>query len=101
MEQAIKRIHEGVIRVSVYHFGPVRNLMMGAGFAYAVEKDAAWWHYPIIFIAPSVYAGYNTYKQRDAVAAATKRFYTSSTTISSEGVFSVAGGAAAAGPELK
>jgi hypothetical protein len=100
MQQAIKKVHDGTIRLSVSHFGPVRSLLMGAGFAYAVEKDAAWWHYPIIFVVPSVYAGYHTYKRREAVAATAKRFYTSSTTISSEGVFSVAAAAAPAA-ELK
>ena len=100
MQQAIKKIHDGTIRVSLYNFGPVRNLLMGAGFAYAVEKEAAWWQYPLIFLFPTVHAGYHTYKQRDTVAVATKRLYTSSTTISSEGVFSVAAAAAPAA-ELK
>ena len=106
MEQLIKSMHERTMRLSLYHFGPVRNILMGAGFAYAVEKDASWWHYPLIFVFPTPYAGYNAFKQREAIRSSfqdlLRAHQISSTTISSEGVLSAAPGAAsAATKELK
>ena len=62
----LKHMTQGVI--SVNHFGPVRNILMGAGFAYAVQKEK-YWHLPAALVFPSVYAGYHVYKQRDVVRA--------------------------------
>lgn len=96
------------MRLYLYHFGPIRNILMGAGFAYAVEKDASWWHYPLIFVAPTPYAGYHAFKQREALRTTFKDLvhagvYTSSTTISSEGVLSAAAAPVglAAAPAMK
>lgn len=49
--------------VRVLLFGPVRNILAGAGIAYAIEKEK-YWHLPITFFVPSIYAGYHTYKNR-------------------------------------
>ena len=95
MQQAIKQLHQGYVTIG--HIGPLRNLLMGAGFAYAVEKDSAWWHYPLIFVVPTPYVGYHTFKKREAIRTSFQDLlragYTSSTTISSEGVLSAAAGA--------
>ncbi len=41
--------------------GFVSSLIMGCGFAYAQQKEK-YWHFPIVFVAPSVYAGYHMFK---------------------------------------
>lgn len=52
--------------VRVLFFGPVRNVLMGAGIAYAIEKEKLW-QLPIAVVVPSIYAGYHAYKQKSAV----------------------------------
>jgi hypothetical protein len=53
-------------RFHVQHFTAFRNILLGAGICYAIEQDK-YWHIPFAFIFPSVYAGYQGYKCRDAV----------------------------------
>jgi hypothetical protein len=60
----MKNIQEGVVRL--HHYGPLRNILLGAGLAYAAQKEK-YWHFPIAFVFPSVYAGYHVYKQRDVL----------------------------------
>lgn len=47
--------------------GHVTALFTGAGFAYSIQKQNPYWHLPVIFIFPSIYAGYNLYKNKEAV----------------------------------
>jgi hypothetical protein len=54
--------------ISHRHFTPFRNILLGAGLAYAWSTDRAM-HTPLIVIAPSVYAGYQGYKGRDKIKA--------------------------------
>jgi len=61
---AMKNMKEGIVRL--HHFGPLRNILLGAGLAYAAQKEK-YWHFPIAFVFPSVYAGYHAYKQRDVL----------------------------------
>jgi hypothetical protein len=49
-----------------YVIGSTRNILLGAGLSYAIEKKF-YIHIPIIFIMPSVYAGYHMFKNRDAI----------------------------------
>ena len=48
------------------HITPVRNMLLGAGFAYAVEQKK-YWHLPAVVLVPSVYVGYQAFKVRDAI----------------------------------
>lgn len=57
----MKNLKEGVVRL--HHFGPVRNILLGAGLAYAAQKEK-YWHFPIAFVFPSAYAGYHAFKER-------------------------------------
>ena len=47
--------------------GPTRNLLLGAGLSYAVKKEQ-YDHIPLIFLFPSVYAGYHLYENKNLVA---------------------------------
>jgi hypothetical protein len=49
-----------------YMIGPTRNILMGMSFAYATEKQK-YIHLPIIFLFPSIYAGYHIYKNKEAI----------------------------------
>lgn len=51
---------------TIKHFTWVRNVMMGAGMAYAIEKEK-FWHLPFVFLIPSPYAGYQAYKNRSSI----------------------------------
>ena len=48
------------------HFTWQRSALLGAGLAFAWSKGD-YWHTPLIFFAPSAYAGYQTFKARDQV----------------------------------
>lgn len=52
--------------VTNYMFGPTRNILMGMSLAYAYEKEK-YLHLPIIFLFPSVYAGYHIYKNKESM----------------------------------
>jgi hypothetical protein len=45
----------------------VRSFLLGAGLCYSIEQQKLW-HIPSIVTMPTVYAGYQLYKQREAVA---------------------------------
>ena len=54
--------------VITYKLGsPVRNFFMGAGLCYSLDQKKPW-HIPVVLVAPTVYAGYQMYKQRDPIA---------------------------------
>jgi hypothetical protein len=42
--------------------GLTSNFLLGAGFAYAIEKEY-YHHLPIALLFPSAYAGYQAYRQ--------------------------------------
>ena len=49
-------------------FGATRNILLGAGLAYSIEQEN-YHHIPVIFFVPSVYAGYQAFRNRDPIAA--------------------------------
>jgi hypothetical protein len=51
----------------IQHFGAARNVLLGAGLAYAISEEK-YTHTPVAFIFPSIYVGYQTYKNREAIA---------------------------------
>ena len=61
-----KKLSESFMRVQ--HFGPVRNVLLGGGMAYAIAEEQ-YLHLPVAMVFPSIYAGYQGYKQRERVAA--------------------------------
>ncbi len=48
------------------HFGTARNVLLGAGIAYAISEEK-YTHVPVAFVFPSIYAGYQAYKNREAI----------------------------------
>ena len=47
-----------------YNVGVVRNVLLGAGLCYAIEKEN-YWHLPVAVVFPSIYAGYQVFQNRD------------------------------------
>jgi hypothetical protein len=58
--------------VTQYVFGPVRNFMLGAGLCYAIENEK-YLHLPLVVLFPSIYAGYQSYNNKDHIFAYAKR----------------------------
>jgi hypothetical protein len=50
----------------IQHFGAARNVLLGAGIAYAISEEK-YTHVPVAFVFPSIYAGYQAYKNREAI----------------------------------
>ena len=51
-----------------YVYGPLRNLLLGASLCYSIEKGN-YHHIPIVWFFPSIYAGYQTYSNRDSIVS--------------------------------
>jgi hypothetical protein len=51
---------------SYFLYGSTRNLLLGAGTCYAIQREK-YWHLPIVFVIPSIYAGYQAYKNKDEI----------------------------------
>jgi len=50
--------------VNHFVFSSFRNILLGAGLCYAIE-NTNYHHIPVIVLFPSMYAGYQTYSNRD------------------------------------
>ncbi len=57
----------GKMFIEVQHYGPARNILLGGGFAYAIAEEK-YLHLPAALFFPSIYAGYQAYKQRERIA---------------------------------
>lgn len=55
----------------VSHFTMTRNILAGAGMAWAVQKEY-YSHIPLAFLTPSIYAGYHGYQNKEAIIAYVK-----------------------------
>jgi len=53
--------------LNVRHYGAVRNIFLGANLCHAMEKEN-YIHIPFIIVIPSIYTGYNVYKNKDIIA---------------------------------
>jgi len=53
--------------ITTYVFGTSRNILLGAGLCYALERKE-YMHIPLVTMFPSIYAGYHLYKHRDDAA---------------------------------
>lgn len=62
----MQRASEPIKHLINYNIGVVRNVLLGAGLCYAIEKEN-YWHLPVIFVFPSIYAGYQIFQNRDIV----------------------------------
>ena len=67
MQSTLPVVGNAIQRLSIQHFTPARNVMCGIGLAFAIEKEK-YWHLPVAFIFPSVYCGYQGYKNRAAIS---------------------------------
>jgi hypothetical protein len=47
-------------------FTPSRSFLLGGGLYYSLSIEK-YWHIPLVILFPSAYAGYHTFKNRDAV----------------------------------
>ena len=52
--------------LNVNHFTSFRNILCGAGIAYAVAEEK-YTHLPLAVLIPSIYAGYQAYSNRAAI----------------------------------
>ena len=52
--------------ITHYVFGSTRNVLAGAGISYALEHQK-YVELPLVILFPSIYAGYNVYKNKEGV----------------------------------
>jgi len=57
---------EPVKQSITYLVGTPRNILLGVGLSYAVEREE-YSHIPLILIFPSIYAGYHAHRNKDAL----------------------------------
>ena len=62
----MQRASEPIKHLINYNIGVVRNVLLGAGLCYAIEKEN-YWHLPVVFVFPSKYSGYQIFQNRDIV----------------------------------
>ena len=55
--------------------GSTRNILLGGGLAYAVQEKK-YYHIPIVFLVPSVYAGYQAFNNKDTITAWVREKFT-------------------------
>jgi intracellular septation protein A len=53
--------------LNVTTWTPARNVMLGGGLAYTFSEEK-YLHTPVVVVFPSVYAGYQAFKNRSRVA---------------------------------
>jgi hypothetical protein len=61
--------------VTNYVVGTTRNVLLGAGLAYAI-KNEFYLHVPVIVIFPSVYAGYQMYSNKNDILSWINKAFT-------------------------
>jgi len=64
---------EGVKYITQIYGGSLRNLFLGAGICYAIERKE-YEHIPLIYLFPSIYSGYHLFKRREEVKTWLKDF---------------------------
>ena len=62
----MQRASEPIKHLVNYNVGVVRNVLLGAGLCFAIEKEN-YWHLPVIFVFPSIYSGYQIFQNKDAI----------------------------------
>ena len=62
----VQKLVDPIKFITNHHLGSIRNVLLGAGLCYAV-KNERYTHLPVIFLVPSIYAGYNLYDNKDEV----------------------------------
>jgi len=70
-----QKLVEPIRYITNHHFGSFRNVLLGAGLCYAVQNEK-YTHLPVIFIFPSIYAGYNLFENKEDVIKWLKTFKT-------------------------
>lgn len=62
----MQRASEPIKHLINYNIGVVRNVLLGAGLCYVIEKEN-YWHLPVVFVFPSMYTGYQVFQNKDAI----------------------------------
>ena len=70
-----QKLAEPIKYITNYHLGSIRNVFLGASLCYAVQNEK-YTHLPIIFLVPSIYAGYNLFENKEDVIKFLKTFKT-------------------------
>ena len=52
--------------ITQYVSGTSRNFFLGSGLCYAIQNEK-YWDLPFLFLFPAIYAGYNTFKNKDDI----------------------------------
>ena len=52
--------------ITYYASGTVQNFFLGSGLCYAIQNEK-YWDLPLLFLFPGIYAGYNTFKNKDEI----------------------------------
>jgi hypothetical protein len=52
--------------ITFAHLTPTRSFLFGAGLYYSISIEK-YWQVPLVFLFPSAYAGYHTFKNREEV----------------------------------
>jgi hypothetical protein len=52
--------------ITQYISGTARNFFLGSGLCYTIQNEK-YWDIPVLFIFPTIYAGYNTFKNKDNI----------------------------------
>jgi hypothetical protein len=65
LQPAVNTVVQPVLK-HITHFSTLRNVLCGAGICYAIEQNK-FWHVPIAFLVPSIYAGYQGYSNRVSI----------------------------------
>lgn len=56
-----------------YIFSTTRNILLGAGLCFAIENKN-YWEVPVAIIFPSIYVGYQSFKNRDNIISYVKNY---------------------------
>jgi uncharacterized membrane protein YeiH len=75
MSMQFQKVFEPIKYITNYHVGSIRNVLLGASLCFAVQNER-YTHVPVICLFPSIYAGYNLYKNKDNVVKWLKDFKT-------------------------
>ena len=58
--------------ISHYLYSWPRSFFMGAGLSFAIQNEK-YWEIPVLVLFPTVYSGYYSYKNKDAILAYVKK----------------------------
>ena len=64
---SFQRLATDTVKHTTTHvFGTWRNVLLGIGLSYAIEREE-YTHIPLIITFPSIYAGYHAHRNKDVL----------------------------------